>query len=364
MIRDYKVQVENTDHIYVNLTYSNNTDIEPNGGTQNILAKFAQQYDRGIISNPQEWNITIARFSISSDTIGRVYQEYPTTTGNTKFYVGLSYNGVYYDEPIVLPTDTLPDGKRIQVVYNINDFLDIINEGYGAAQALVTGAGGPTGPGQVIMTYEPETKLYTINVPTYYGTGTVGTTGNGIGVHMSYQLYHRFQSFSTIQNNPILYNGHDITYVRKWRGNNYTELRYPDAGTTGGYMELKQEDQWASSIMDVTRLIITTTMIPVVQEYRAQQNYLDFGGNSGNKTINTITDFLIGSDTDITNRAEHWNYTPDQYRIASLQGTTEIRQFDVQVYVATSTGEIIPVWLAPQDSMDIKFLFMKKGLTA
>jgi hypothetical protein len=368
-LQSNKLGKEETDHIYFNLTYVNNNG--PGTNAQYVPAKVIQQYDRAIINNPEEWNVSIVRFSISSDAIGVIYQPYPTTSLNTNFYVSLSYNGTYYDEPIVLPTDEY-DGTMVQTVYNINDLLDLINTGYGLAASLVTSAGGPTGAtgAQVLMTYEPTTELYTMNIPGFYGTGTVGTAGNGIGVHMSYQLYKRFGSFSITQNSPLLWNNHDVTFNRVWRGNNLTDnINYPvsntGVGTTGPYMQLFQSAPWASSIQSIDRLIITSTSIPVILEYRANQNYLQGIGNNANQTLNILTDFFIGDDSNLISHNENWIYTPQIYRIASLQGNQPMRQLDIQVFVSSTDGSIYPLFLSPAGgNIDVKILFLKKGLTA
>lgn len=350
---------DSIDHVYVNLNFTNNASPDIT-----IPAKFTQSYDRDIITCPSDWNVAIARFSISSDTIARVYQPFPTTSINSTLFVSLSFNGLYYDYPIVLPTFTSPGGSQFQAVYNIFDFLRLINSAWSLAQADVISAGGPTGPGLVFMSYDPPTKLYYVNVPSFYGTGSVGTTGNGIGVHMSYQLYHKFQSFSVSYNQPYLNNKHDFTFIREWTGDNYASIRYPNPGVTGDYMVLKQEEQWASSLMDVTRLIITTANIPVVYEYRSQQNFSQAGAGSSNQVLGIMSDFFIGSDTDLANRAEHWNYTPDQWRLSSLTGNNPLRQFDFQIFVATADGSIFPIYLSSLDSIDIKLVFLKKGLTS
>lgn len=356
------------DHVYFNLTYFNNyNNILTPTLDQYIPANIIQKYDREILSCPQNWNIAIARFSISSDTIGRVYQTPGTTGGNTTLWVGLSYSGVYYDEPIVLPTITYYNGQQLQVVYNINDFLDLLNTAWSTAQAAVGSAGGPTGPGQVLITLDPVTKFYTVNSPVWYGTGSVGLTGgNGIGIHMSYQLYHKFQSFSVIQNDPLLFNKHDIVFNRVWRGNNYSVLTYPPGpvSPTGAYMQLFQDAEWESSVQDVTRLLITTTTLPTIQEYRAQQFYSQGQGGPGNQTQSIITDFFIGSDTDIVNRAEHWIYQPTLLRLCSLTSTRPLRELDLQLSFSIADGNTFPVYLGPLDSVDIKYVFIRKGLSS
>lgn len=346
------------DHYYFNLTFFNN-------GDQYKIANVVQPFDRTILFEPQKWNMAIARFSISSDYIARAYQPLGTTSVNTKEWVSLSYNGTYYDSPVVLPTVLSPSGVFIQAAYDVNSFLNIVNAAYAASYAAVVAAGGPTGAyGQVLMTYEPQDGLYFLNVPTYFGTGGIGmTAGDGIGVHMSYALYHRFLSFNTFQNVPLLNNNHDVTFVRYLSGNNITTIEYP-VGVTGKYLALAQDAPWASSIMDVTRLLISTTTIPITPEFRTQQFYMQFDGNPANQSLPIVTDFFIGEDSSIINSAESFLYTPTLLRLTSLQGTNPIRQMDIEVSFATSDGTIYPLWLAPGDNIDIKFLFLKKGLTS
>lgn len=350
-----------TDHVYFDLTFFNNSE-STDSTEQLIPAKVIQTLSADIVGMPKTWNLTIARFSISSDAIGRVYQPFPTTSANTDLFAGLSYQGTYYDSPIVLPVQTYPNGINIQVVYNVNDFVDLINAAWAASSASVISAGGPTG--QPVMTFNPADGLYTINSPVGYGTGTIGTTGNGVGIHMSYDLWHKFQSFSEIVNDPILYNNHDATFIRICRGDNVTTLNYPSAGVTGLYYQLRQDAAWPSSIMDVSRLLITTSSLPVTQEFRSQQLYSQFLGNNGNARMAVLTDFFIGSDSELMNRNQHWLYTPNLYRIISLESTYPIRQIDLSILVQTNDGTVYPVYLSPRDNLDIKLLFLHKGLTS
>lgn len=359
------------DHRYFNLQYTNNSDTMAEGSSQFVPCNVQQFYDVDIITQPQMWNVALCRFAISSSSIGRVYQPLGTTGGNTTMYVSLSYNGTYYDEPIVLPTVTTYNQVQVQVVYNINAFLNLLNAGYALAQTAVAGAGGPTGYGQVLVTYEPTSGLYYVNIPSWYGTGTIGTTGNGIGVHMSYQLYHRFGGFDVIENDPILYNNHDVTFVRYYSGNNLGNITYPvgtgGTGPSGGYMELAQDAAWPSSLEDINRLIITSTSLPITQEFRSNQFFSQFNSNVlGNGILQQaiVTDFFIGEDSPIVASSENFLYTPTLLRLASLVGTSPLRQLDLQAYVVTKFGALFPIVLGPTDSFDAKIVFIYKGLTS
>ena len=357
------------DHFYINLTYFNNNTSNTNIMNQTVPARISQTYDRDIISQPDLWNLSIVRFSISSDTVPRVTQPLGTTGGNTDLYVDLGYDGTDYTQPIVLPVYPNITGS-VQGVYQVNEFLDLINAGYQAAQAEIALAGGPTGPtGQAaFISYDPTSGLYTMNSPSFYGTGGIGATaGNGVSITMSYQLYHKFQSFDVIQNDPILFNASDVTFVRAVRGDNVATLTYPSVGVTGQFLQLRQDAPWASSIEDIDRLLITSQFLPVVKEYKSEQLLTQYSGNqqqNGNQTLSIITDFFIGSDSVILSRSENFIYIPPIYRWCSLKGQTPIKQVDLQIYYADKLGNIFPLYVNPLDSFDVKILFAKKGLAS
>lgn len=368
-----KMHNQDSDHIYVNATYTNNSFLSPNDPTQYVPATLTQTRDSAFVTDPDKYNITIARFSISSDYVARVFQPVNTTAATgpnqTTWWVGLSYNNIYYDVPIVIPTQTSENLFPVKSEHCIFGFIDLINQGYAAASTLVTAAGGPTGfGGQVVMTYDPVSGLYDMNSPSYYGTGDVGVTGAGIGIHMSFFLYRKFQSFDILQNAPLLYNNHDVTFRRRWFGNNLntggivTNINTFGVGLTGPYMVLKQDKAWPSSVMTVNRLIITTSSLPIYSEYKGTLNYTQFGSAPGNQQISILTDFFIGQDADLQAQGENYRYTPDQYRLTSLKGCAPLTQFDISVYGVDADGTIFQIFLRPGGSMDVKFLFLLKGL--
>jgi hypothetical protein len=363
-------QVDEPDHVYLDGTFYNDSYRNPSDPVQYVPAIISQQRSSPFINDPSKYNLTIARFSISSDYIARVYQSIGTTGTHTKdrLWVSLSYNSTYNDVPIIIPTTTDPVGFPQKADYNIFNFLNIINQGFLTSQNAVTTAGGPTGPGQVLMTFDPASALYSINIPSWYGTGTVGTTGNGVGVHMSYFLNNKFQSFDVIQNSPLLYNDHDITFNRVWRGDNlvdnlYTNVGLSGTGTTGVYMVQTQDGSWASTTTDDSRLVLVTSTLPIVSEYKSTTNYSHYGGSNGSQSLQIVTDFLIGKDAQLNSRGQSYIYLPNLYRLTELKGSTPITQWDIQAFVSDNQGFLYPLYLSPAGSFDIKLLFIKKGLS-
>lgn len=356
------------DHLYLTASLYNNRFLDPTL-PQPVPAELSQTRSSPFIFNPSQYNLTIARFAISPDLIPRVSQDVNTTTSNTFLYAGLSYNDVYYDEPIVLPTVLAPDGSTIKALYSIQAFVDLINDAWTTAYASVVGAGGPTGTGSIFMSYDNTQGFYTVNVPNYYGTG--GTGAGTIGVHMSLALYGSFGSFNVIQplGPRITYNHHEITFIKEWTGTNRNaDLSYPNGTVEGIYMQLRQDAPWPSSVMDIHRLIITTSSLPVYQDFLApinpiQMNTQTIQGN--NAALSIVTDFYCGHDLELEGQSETLRYVPTGlYRLISLSGSAPITRWDLKIFYQTADGNIYPLYIPVGGECSVKLLFLKKGLTS
>ena len=360
------------DHIYVDGTLYNDTFVTgatgATAGPQYVLAQIQQQQTAPIVTDTAQYSLVIARFSIGGSFVARTEQPNATDSTNAQDWVSLSYNGVYYDSPVIIPLTLDPIGQPARLAYTIQAWLDVINAAWAASLANLIAAnpGGPTGPtapGPVI-TFDPATGLYALNVPTYFGTGATGATGDGIGVGMSYQLYRGFQSFNVLQDSPLLYNHHDITFVREFTGANTVTLNFGATGGTGPYMALQQEAAWGSSIENTSQLLLVSSSLPVYAETIATTNASNPAAGMGNVTLATITDFLIGADSELASQANGYLYVPTLYRIVSMKGTGPLSYWDVQAYIRQTDGTVFPLYLAPGESMSVKLLFLKKGLTA
>lgn len=364
---------QSPDHIYYNLTFYNNSYLSPTGPIQYVPASISQSRDSPFLMDPSQYNVTIARMTVSSNAVYRVYQSLYAVDANTTYWnVAVSYNGTYYTAPVIIPTGTSPiTGRSAKFEDTIQGFLELVNAAYLNCQnqAIVGGAACPYG--QPLFTYEPATQLISLNVPSYYGTGTVGATGDGnIGVHMSYLLYQKIaQSIDSVEAVPLQYNNHDISFNKQWTGNNRVSATtlYSGSGTGGTatdyYFVLTQDKAWASAILDQNRLIVTSSSLPIIPEYRSTAYASNFGANASNKTISSITDFLIGTDAELQSRGNPFIYIPQLYRLVSMNGSAPLTRLDIKLYTADKFGNLYELFLPPGGSLDIKLLFLKKGLS-
>lgn len=354
------------DHIYLNGSLYNDNYVNPSLA-QYVPAEISQTRTSQFLANSSAFNVAITRFAISSDCIPRVTQPLNTTPANTYWFVSLSYNGVYYDAPVVIPTSVDPKGQPAKVLYSVQAFLDFINDAWLVAQNAAQAAGAPTGPGQIFFSYGNSQGFYDLNIPSWYGLGITGNVpSDGIGVHMSLGLYGLFGSYNAIlpRGPNITYNNHEVTFIRELTGFNYnTNVTYPAYGTTGDYIQLQQDVPLPSSIMNVHRLVITTNL-PIYPSFTAPifTSNLTEGGNN---TLKMLTDFYIGHDGSLEQDNGTLKYVATGLlRLVSLAGSVPVQNWDLKVFYVTAENEAFPLYIPPGGELSIDLLFLKKGLTS
>lgn len=353
------------DHIYLNVTVFNDSVITAPTQPFYIPATVSQTRASAIVSNPSEWNFSIVRFSVNSSAIPRI------TESASNLVVGYSFNNVFYDAPVVIPlAPDVNSGLPSQSLYDIFSLVNIINAAFFTAQTAAAGGGAVFPYGQVFLHYDPSTQLFSLYIPSYFGEGTVSVDMTTIGVHMSFDMSQRLESFPTIQNFPLQNNGHDVTFVKKFSGLNQVTL---PATTTlgpggpvamaGNYMLLQQDSAWPSAVENVNRVALTTSSIPVINEYRSTSLYSLQGGGNNNQTIPILTDFIAGSAAPLSNAGEPFTYIPQIYRLSSMTSTQPMLKYDITANVIDRFGNLSLLRIPPGGLMDVKMLFLKKGLS-
>lgn len=358
------------DHIYYNATKYVNTYLNP-AIAQYEPATYNKTRTAAYLANPSQYNMTITRLSISGDCIPRVEQPLETTALNTYWWVNVSYNGVYYDQPVLIPVSSYPDGQPGRVIFNIEEFVYLINQAFAAAQAAMISDGGPAQQGTVFMSFDSTTGLFTLNIPTSYGQGLFALApADGVGVGMSLGLYGMFGGFDAyVPRGPIItYNNHEVVFRRLYTGTNFYQSEYPTFPPTGlapgnGYIQSIQESSKPSSVMAAHRLIVTTTQLPVYPEFVSDITSLN-NTQGGNNAISIVTDFFIGHDGVLEHASGTIVYTPSTFRLISMTGSSPIASFDLSFSYQTADGTIRPLYLPPGGELDCKVLFLKKGLTS
>lgn len=359
------VEKPDADHVFINATLFNDSPVISPTQPYYIPASISQTRSSAIVNNPSEWNFTIVRLTVNSSAIPRI------TESVSSLVVGYSFNNVFYDAPVTIPlAPDLDTGLPTQSLYDVYSFVNIVNNAFFTAQTAAAGGGAVFAYGQVFLHFSPETQLFSLYIPSYFGEGTVSTDMTTIGVHMSFDMSQRIDSFPTIQNVPLQNNGHDVTFVKKFSGLNQVTL--PATTTlgpggpvvmTGNYMLLQQDSAWPSSIENVNRVAVTTGTIPVITEYRTTALFSQNGGGNNQQSAAILTDFIAGINAPLANRSEPFTYIPDPYRLSSMTTNQPLLRYDITVNTVDRFGVLNVLRIPPGGNLDVKLLFLKKGLS-
>lgn len=378
-LKPIKVELVSTEDnvIYLNGTFYNDTTFGQN--PRWLPAYVVQERATSFLKDAKYYDLVPLRFNITNATPSfRVYDFPLWDASATPMSVGVSYNGKYYDEPVVIPEVSDPVGNTLRATKSVYQYLKIINDAWADAQAAMITDGGPTGSfGSPCMAFDNKSGLYSIYIPEWYGEGGgitgASPTGSGwVGVNMSHHLYQRFQSLPVQINVPLQNQDHDVNIDHFWWTNNKVSAdNISVSGVTGGgtgdyFFAIEQDGAWANSVEDYYKLEMVTTTLPIRQEFTDGTELSKLGSGGNNKSFPIVTDFLIGKSGDNNgllhnNAAEPYVYidTPP-YRRISMYGNGELFKWDLQWFVRDRYGQQYPMYIGPGGVIDVKLAFIRK----
>ena len=351
-----KLKIENysdeeDDHIFINYTLVNQ-NVARLGST---LAKIVDNRASPIIANPEKYNVTISRFGIpTSDIPLFVYPigNVPGTSLNY-FVVTLFYGGVNYQATAV-PVDYsyLPNDLYI---YYVQQFLDSLNNAF----AVAWGALNTANPGVVASApfyiYNQSTSLISlICLPTY--------VSSGVQIWISSEINNRISGITSFFNGHYNTDYHDFMYIVKDFGNN----EYIYAG--GPFLSFTQEGIQLGNMTDIQGIVFISNL-PSQSENTGISITTDATGgylSPSNSNLQILLDFepIQGSSLLTTISAQRFQYQPSLYRLVPLIGTVPISSINFQIFYQNNTGALMPITIGPSTSMNVKLLFLKKGLSS
>lgn len=358
---------------------------------------YNEQRTMPFVSNPEEYYLSILRFTVETGTtplfiptiqiqqgnrdltIYSVTLEYQDTTlpGSPTFVAQEYIIWTPQDKSAVPPPPPNLTATGIQSnfsgyynCYSYTWWLALVGRAYQTAfaslDAQVTGAGGvlPT-------TYPPY-----LNWDTTSGSATLFAdvagydqspliTADQIGIYMNAPLFNLFNSF------PSIYLG----YVEVLQGKNF-QLLVVNIGSTNlqpitpangdppytaicVYQEYSTIPQWSP----VTAFVFTSNTLPIQSNQVSTPlvynngSQLQFGGNNSD-IANIITDLVSDGGQYRPNLVYH---PTAQYRYVTLYGNRPLFNLDLQIFFRLKTGELVPFRIGSGESVTIKIAFIKKA---
>lgn len=359
------------DYVYYNFLIHNDT-------TQNQEAKFSETRLDSIISNAEDWEMAVARFSIPGCTIPLFYYQ------PNKYYIGIQLadgdkifvTQVLIDNPTPVSTglgwsqSNSSDPIISQQIFDFQLWIDCINM---AILRLQNTSGIPLE--NIPVAYFQDINTIGIYVPQnqswWPNQWSLGVENPAITtfpkLYLSRELFLQFFSgleFYRIDENHAgtspdatvdvateFHLDYIIKFVDRPTTNYPRNTRFPSIDTA--LIDAKNQYQCTFAWTKIRRIILATSSIQINGE--------QIGASKDGKPYfqQMLTDFELPVESHPLNRQTIY-YQPDKYRYASIVSNGEIRRMDIRLYYQTyDTLELYPIILPPNFDINIKIQFRR-----
>jgi hypothetical protein len=338
-----------------------NIRLENDGSSDDFtfLADFKETRVQPILSEPNKYELAIARFKIPSAIIPLIVK-----TRENQYTLEIEYDGQSIEKEIFLGNPGLgtlgPYGPAYYSYTSISsDFTRACKEAFDELKLLKPGLPGVP----PFMTYTAEDELYRIYYdPTWKKYSSPPSLP---------ELFPPILRINTAFAKLII--SFNLSYVSTIPSNNNwifpvidrrTNLKQVDGND---YIVMSQEYSTVGLISQWDSVIIATDSIPVASEKFTTFQTIDSNGvpqgvPSGSENIvrNIITDFHPISG--LADRSYLQYFAPGVKRWVSLLNADELRTIDVNILWSNYEGRVYPLYLQPGDICTIKLEFRRVGL--
>ena len=409
---NYSIEKSSDNHIYYNITISNNTN---SNGIKTLspipsIAIFNESRNTPLLKAGDNYELSIVRFTVPATSVPLSViqiQPYPNTNINLTIYsISLSYlgstvqtflnwvpnNNAPSPNPLSSSSPFQQDNTPYYYMFEISEFVNMVNIAfYTAFNAL---ASRPVGSIPPFVVYNANNNLFSfITDKTYISTDNIGTT-SGIKIYMNSFLENYFYNLDSYFNGYNTLNGLDFQILMENKGNNIQDqtgasivsnpLYYPLGNPAGpinpsyiNYLPLVLvlQVQPYSTVWklcdEMQAIIFTSNLLPVSHEFTSPQiiissPYINQQSSSSNTFSPIITDFSVASAIENlgSNRQNYVFTAPSQgYRYIDIKSNGAINQFDLNIFYIDRNNQVSPLYLNFNESATMKLQFVKKSVS-
>lgn len=354
--------MQDIDNIYYNITI--NHEDNPKG-----LARFEENRTESILPKCSDYYVTVQRFYVPMSLIPIMIADIQENQANPNlmtYSVGLQYIGVYARQYLTFVPDSLnvsvppppsanPNGKQSKseyyFIHSIQSLLNMFNTAFINTLPLV---GAPVGSEPPYVIYDQTTNLFSIICQTAFYDNSLP---NPISIYFNNAASPLFLGMPmyTLPNSGA--NGKDYQVIVQNTYDNFYNPPYLAPTIPPAYYKITQNYNSLSNWNSMLSIVFTSNTIPI----RGEQIPASRGSGDANFR-NIITDFqpLFTQNGLLRDAAQYFPQGP--YRLIDLTSTTELRKFDLQVYWQDKNGFLYNVYVAPNETLNVKLLFIKKDL--
>jgi hypothetical protein len=400
---NFNEEIKNPDDRYylnVRIPYSpDSTGFSP--------ARFQQQFTQPIIDVPDDYYLSIVRFSIPTQNIPILIPEiqpFPNTNiNNTVYSVTLRYSGNDYQEFVQFVTETPnapqpnpitasnpnPNVTPYYYIYTYTNFLNMVNRALeNAFTSIAAPPGGAVAP---YFQYNTSTeKIELVAQEEFYNLDDP----NAIEIYMNYQCFTFFDGLASVFYGVNQTNGKDVQIIVRNDGNNYyyvggmpnsplgappgfenVQPGYPpgipfDGPQAAAYPYLVMAQQYPALVdwLVFKNLTLVCNLLPIRLEYSVGNSQAFGNGlnpinnpNLGNvNNIGILKDFEPILDTQAPRTTVQYALN-GPYQLINMVGEVPISNLDITIYWTDQFGRQYLVDIPFNQVATIKLAFIKKS---
>lgn len=385
------------DHTYYSLNFRNSGIA---GNAEFAVINYEEIRNSPYLINPQDYYLSVVRFSMSTSTLPILVPEVLTESTNTLVYSVTMSNPtllsgapvqtyVVYTPQSNVPKAPFSAGQNSQYwyIYQVPAFIQMVNTALATCYDTLHGA-PPAGSGLYppYLTWDSALNVATFHAADDEFNEDLVTAGSptGTSVFFNSALFQLFNSFPAYVANVVNNSSPatiSATAGRHFRfqffnfynslevaANTYTQPEIPPCGAPVAaklYLSVVQQYSSVPSMNPVKSIVFLTSLLPVnpenVSQPEAAGTGRGFQSNGNNANIATVlTDFEV----DLVTGQEYRPfilYTPTaEYRLVDLMSNQELKAIQISVAWRNSFGQIVPMFLGSNGNAQIKMMFRRK----
>lgn len=342
------------DNIYYNISIVNNQLTDQ-------AASFTQQLTNSILSDPADYYMAVARFSIDGVQLPLFIWR------DNYYYVSLSFNGTTMTTPLLFPPDN-PAFSYGRAIYSYNEFLSTINAGYLLCMNnLIAATGGGASP---IFGVQPPYWLYDIPTGIMSLYAQQSNYDEILPLATRINIWSNWTLFEMFGNMYISFQGQgriDKLDIRYKINNYYGSNLGPADNIPTGLIKISQEGSNNSRMWDQQTIVFKTSRLGVRPEFTQGANQTtDLSSNSsagsGIPFDTIMTDFIpTFNSSEQVGWRQQLVHTPQFYRLIDLLGN-QSNIIDLAIFWRDQQGVERPFFITSGTSATVKLAFLKKSL--
>lgn len=351
--------------VYFNLSLFN-----PASATTSIPAAIVDTRSTAIIDDPDNWDMSVVRFDLSSQLIppivlpmGALPAPPPAVqpaTAASILTVTLRFGGTDHQATVTIP---YLGPQTFGYLFSFDELVTDINAAFAAAFAAIVGP--PAGSLAPFLYFDPDTQMFRLVFQTAdYGLAPL------IEIWVNSPTYKYIASMPAFFAGVGQPNGKDFR-LQVERASSVLIPTPPGPGFpvliqayTGALAYLTQAGPSSSSTNGVRSVFISSNLLPINLEGLPTTTAPGQNATYSSNSTPILSDFLLSSnpaDNPVVDRISISYLPTAEYRMIQMRGKSPIKQVDIKFFFTLFDGTVHDLFLFPGGYCSAKILFRRSA---